>query len=360
MRSLTRNQLTIFSIAILLVSCQVEEKHEVNFHQIETDEFLALTGTEMSVIDSGCYYDGMLTDSMLLLTDGCNDDFLYGFDLRGFNVVFEAGRAGQGPGDFISVPFFSQSNNNNEITVWDPAGFLKEAKLEGSNLVFPESNHLNVEFGGAKTVSQIGDRVYASKHRSAKGIGLYHDMGAEDVQWVKPPDYIQTYMDDFVSGDELGLPIGDNNMVVGDAEQFVAVGMKYFNNLFFIDSKGTLLKSFLIGRKEEQYSLIAPTADRDMQFLPEQSNVFIYDSYVTDHYFYFLSYAGESLYNFQNHYDYGNPHLLVFDYEMNFVSGFSFDRMLTFICISPDDKRLFGGAMGTNDLTAVVEYQLDL
>src|SRR5690606_27776327 len=99
------------SFATLLFSCRVEEKHQSDFHLIDTSKLPELVGSEILTIDSSCYYDGMVTDSMLLLIDGCNDYFLYGFKLDQFRSMVETGQVGQGPGDFISIPFFSRSND---------------------------------------------------------------------------------------------------------------------------------------------------------------------------------------------------------------------------------------------------------
>jgi len=360
MKNLTKIQLAVFSFAIPLFSCKVAEKHHDDFHLIDTSGLQELVGREISTIDSSCYYDGMVIDSTLLLIDGCNDYFLYGFEPGQFGPIVETGLTGQGPGDFISMPFFSRSNEESKLTVWDPSGFLKEAEITRADLTFSESKHLSIEFRGAKTVAKSGNRVYASKHRSSKGVVLYHQEGEDGVHWIVPPDYIKAHLDNFVSGEELTQPLADNNFEVGEADQFLAVGMKYYNSLFFINNEGQVLKSFLIAGQQGQDNLIVPKAAPEDEFLPEESSVFVYDSYATDRFLYFLSYGGSSLYNFQNHYDYGNPHLLIFDREMNYVEGFSLDRMLGFICVSADDKRLFGGALESDGITTMVEYELGL
>ncbi len=360
MRNMTKIKLTTFSLATLFFSCQIIEKPQNGFHVIDTNALPELVGSEIPTIDSNCYYDGMVTDSMLLLIDACNHYFFYGFELERFGPMVETGLAGQGPGDFISIPSFSRSSDESKIAFWDPSGYLKEAEMTGPDLIFSGSKRLDMEFIGSKTVRGSGDKIYANKYRSARGIVFCHQEGKDGVHWIVPPDYIKTHTENFISGDELTQPLVDNNFEVGAADQFLAVGMKYYNTLFFIDNEGQVLKSFLIGGQEGQDNLIVPKATRKDEFMPNENAVFVYDSYATDRFLYFLSYGGSSLYNFQNHYDYGNPHLLIFDREMNYVKGFSFDRMLTFICVSPDDKRLFGGAMGKDEVSTIVEYQLKL
>ncbi|MEC3881794.1 BF3164 family lipoprotein [Parapedobacter sp. 10938] len=349
-------------IIVCFISCRENDKNNQDGIQIiDTKDLDELVSTHLTTIDSSCFQDGEVLDSMLLLIDYCNSDVFYGYDLTTFKPLVATGTNGKGPGDFISVPFFSVSNNNTELAVWDPSGYLKYIDEFNPEIKASESRFLDPQFMGSRYVAIADNRIYGNKFKSGKGNIFYQEGNGGGLSWIEPPRYIKDHAYGFIHGEEFMQPFLENCFTIGGEgdRKFLAVGMKYYNTIYFMDTDGNLVKSFQLDMEGNGENIIVPQGDRNSEFFSPETTVFVYDVYSTDKFIYFLSY-GSSSSNFREKHEGGKSQLFVFDIDMNFVKGVTLDRKLGFICVSNDNERLFGGAIGNSGVSAMVEYQLNL
>ncbi|HUH18112.1 BF3164 family lipoprotein [Albibacterium sp.] len=216
------------SICIILFffisSCQSEKTKSSEL--IDLTQSLSLKGQAINSIDSSCFYDIELVDSMLILVDMCNTNFIYSYDLSTYKPLFSTGIQGKGPNDFVSMPFFSQSDKA-KITMSEPTGQAKHFNQISATLNANETVPLGAEFMGSKNIIFSGNRIYGNNTSSGDGIIFYKDN--EKINWIEPPNFIKTSAE---MGDFKQLLL-NNSFVIGGGSDVIAVGMKYYNSIFF-------------------------------------------------------------------------------------------------------------------------------
>lgn len=331
----------------LLFSCY-EDKLAVD--TVDLNESERIAGIELASIPPGCYWQMDIVDSMLVLNDGCHDDFFHFYDVETFAFQFSGGTEGRGPNDFQSAPFLAKSEIA-ALAISEPQGLLKYVDINDDRLFVEKSIALNAG-GGSRDIIETNDRIYGKNTSSGSGMIFYQNSknSNSELKWIPIPPAIEL----IGQATNHRQRLSDNFFAVNESAKRVISGTRYFNNVFVFDWEGNVVESYEIDFPNQDVQLIDPATD----YIAAAAPIFFNAVFSTGKYVYLL-WHGLTFDEMDRMDDGLSSKILVFNWSGNFVKSYTLDGRIATMAVSPDDKKLLAAKMQEDGLTSIWLYEFD-
>ena len=335
----------LFIPIILAMGCTNTKYEKVLFDKEEV-----LLSNEVNYIPPSCYSEIKLLDSVLILIDQCNNNFIHLYSIAEEEKITQAGTKGRGPNEMIGPLFYKPSISANKTT-------KQEVYLYDVNLQKDYALNLKGDSVGFITGTQMGTDINQRGWQLTRlknnviGIDLIetcmyfnYNKNTNDKSNIAYPDVYNDYLK---HDQEIIL---DKDICVNEEKKKIVIGMHYFNHLYFYDMQGNILKSYAINKGQD------PKIEEN-QVVSMSNYFYTFDIYGTTKNIYILWY-GEKLINIEEN-DTQGINLLVFDWDMNFIKNYQLDKEIYDFAVDEKNRKLYGLTWNDQDEGLLVSYLLN-
>jgi len=312
-----------FLFFVVLISCTNQNDRFFN-----STDFPGINSEVIIDRDPITPFRSLIKDDILYITDRSNQPSILLFDIsNNTNPKFiqGLGREGRGGGEFLAPDFLLKNPSDENIFVFD-AGGRKLVQIDENNQI--QSDDLTFRLNGMPT------NLHATDSTTFIATGIIPDSRFSVVEIVGT---------DIVQSDTVGelISLGENFSGFHEAnawrsqstylhsEKKIALFSSYAKRADLLNTNGEPLNTV----KDNDHDR-PKVSIRDSEFVFEDDAVIGYVSVTSDKEYIYALYSGQ---NYRNEGAGNGQYVHIFDWDLNFISGFQLDHFS--LNITADDNK---------------------
>lgn len=286
-------------------------------------------------------------DSLIVLINRYSEPIFMLYD-ENFTLKKAFGTIGHAPDEFI-FPFFLHTQSSEKegfLSVYDvnTASFkyINVSKIQTKE-EYIYSKKMPSCLIGSPNLILLEDSCFLGNMDNGQGIFFIHAKNNKNLKWINFPPILKSPHKDFTV-------MNMNRITVNYDTQEIVAAMGYYNLMFLYDIKGNLKKTIQIGEKLKEPYLVKK------HYISEHSLIYSREIVSTSKYIYVL------LLNVEEHKfeDIDNPpsKILVFDWDLNYVSTYQLPHYASTFAIDPSHHRIIYAALNEEGGTDIYSINL--
>ena len=341
--------LKLFVVSVLVVSCTRKPESTLEMFDASTE----LQG-EVCSFDSlmlGNPYQILLMDSLLLIADPYEENFLSVVDLKRGRLVRRALKEGKGP-DELLPPVDISLTKDTILGVYErtPRRFSTYTIADILRTEYPRQQKRISFDDHPGRLQLLGNERFIAVGPYENGcLGLYDREGKRLGEYGRYPKEAERFASRF----SRFLAYQSRMATNPDGKRLITAGNFCDRIVFYEETAGKISETKTYFFRD---AALSPKDDNNIVWNPECL-----------HYFSQVQATGQNVYILYEGYTIGEEakirqsesaanRILVFDWNGNPVKAYAFDRLLANFCVSPDGKTLYG--IVRNPEPAIVKYTL--
>ncbi|NBC26729.1 MAG: hypothetical protein GVY08_07705 [Bacteroidetes bacterium] len=302
----------LFFFFVVLISCTNQDKS-----LFESNDFPKIDSKVIIDNDLKTPFKSLIENNTLYITDRSNRPSIVLYDISDVNdteFINGLGREGRGGGEFLAPDFLLKNPTGESVYVFD-AGGRKLVHIDENNEI--QTEDLSFRLNGMPTnLHAVDSTIFiATGIIPESRFSIVEIVGTDIVQSETIGDYI-SLGENFSGFHEANA--WRSQSTYQNSENKIALFSSYAKRADLLHTNGELLET--VKDKNHDRPKVSIT---DSEFVFEDDAVIGYVSVTSDEDFIYALYSGQ---NYGNEGAGNGQYLHVFDWDLNFISGFHLDH----------------------------------
>ena len=286
-------------------------------------------------------------DSLVVLINRYSEPIFTLYD-ENFTLKKTFGTIGHAPNEFL-FPFFLHtqcSEKEGILSVYDVnAASFKDINVSKihSEEEYIYSKKMPSCLIGSPNLILLEDSCFLGNMDNGQGLFFIHTNDNKNLNWIDFPKILESPRKDFTV-------MNMNRITVNHDTQEIVAAMGYYNLMFLYDIKGNLKKTIQIGEELKRPHLMK------RNYISENSLIFSREIASTNKYIYVLQLNVEE-HKFEE-IDNLPSKILVFDWNLNYVSTYQLPHYASAFAIDPSHHRIIYTALNEEGGTDIYSMNL--